>query len=187
MKENLVRKAVPPERAVVALPGYPAEIGRGLWAMEECRQRTLRSLKGITPEAIDRVEPPQKNSIGSLLYHIAAIEMDWLCVEILEMQRNFPPEVQALLPYPVKNEQGLLTPAAGVLLEAHLERLRKTREIFLTAFRNISLSDFYHPRILPKYTVTPEWVLYHLIQHESQHRGQIITLRNAAEWRVERP
>jgi uncharacterized damage-inducible protein DinB len=31
------------------------------------------------------------------------------------------------------------------------------------------------------YSCTPEWVLHHLIQHETEHRGQIMTIRTQAE------
>ncbi len=36
---------------VAPLPDYEAEIGRGLWAMEEARRRTLEALEGIDERA----------------------------------------------------------------------------------------------------------------------------------------
>lgn len=32
-------------------------------------------------------------------------------------------------------------------------------------------------RHTPGYNVSPEWVLYHLEQHEDEHRGEITTIR----------
>jgi uncharacterized damage-inducible protein DinB len=42
----------------------------------------------------------------------------------------------------------------------------------------MTLEDFRRPRHFPgQYDVTPEWVLYHLMEHEAEHRGHIQTLR----------
>ncbi|MBP1082581.1 DinB family protein [Bacillus gobiensis] len=35
--------------------------------------------------------------------------------------------------------------------------------------------------MLADYDVTPEWVVYHLIEHESYHRGQIFQLLSHIE------
>jgi uncharacterized damage-inducible protein DinB len=41
----------------------------------------------------------------------------------------------------------------------------------------MSLAEFRRPRQGPSYTVTPEWVIHHLTQHEAEHRGQIVQLK----------
>jgi uncharacterized damage-inducible protein DinB len=41
-------------------------------------------------------------------------------------------------------------------------------------------ADFRRLRHLPKYDVSPEWVLHHLLQHEAEHRGQINLLKRKA-------
>jgi uncharacterized damage-inducible protein DinB len=165
--------------ATHALDGYVPEIGRSLWALEETRRRTKSVLKNIDPVAIDRVPLHGGNRIGTLLYHIAEIEMDWLYVEVL--QCALPPEVQALFPYQVQDAQSPLTEVLGIGLDEHLRRLDATRAIFLRTFREMTLEEFRRLRRLDSYDVTPEWVVYHLIQHESEHRGQIAQLRKAAQ------
>ena len=122
------------------------------------------------------------NSIGALLYRIAAIEADWLYVDALE-GRPFPPEIEALFPDDVRNDQGQLSSAHGASLAAHLQRLDAVRAVLLAEFRELSLADFYRLRDLPDYTVTPEWVLHHLMQHEAEHRGEIGMLRVLADQR----
>jgi uncharacterized damage-inducible protein DinB len=167
-------------RKILHLPpmeGYPGEIGGWMAALEEARRRTLRAIAGLDPRVVDRSDGAG-NSIGTLLYHIALIEMDWLFAEIVE--EPFPAEVVELFPFDVRDAEGRLTPVTGVDLADHRERLRRTRGIFLEAMRRISPGDYHRPRILPSYSVTPAWVLHHLMQHEAEHRGQIIDIAGRA-------
>ena len=147
------------------------EIGRALWLLEGARRRLRRTLADLDESLLDWEPYPGGNSIGTLLYHIAAIEIDWLFCEVLEQE--FPAEVQAMLPYPVRDESGRLFPVTAVSLTTHLQRLDTARQLLLDVYANLTLADFRRARTLPQYHVTPEWVLYHLTQHETEHRGQI--------------
>ncbi|MDQ3397027.1 MAG: DinB family protein [Deinococcota bacterium] len=159
--------------------GYEAEIGLFLAALDDTRRRTKKSLSGLPDAAVDWTVAPNTNSTGTLLYHLAAIETDWLYSEILE--QPFPEHVMALFPHDVRDEQGRLSVVAGVSLQEHLARLDATRAIFLAALQGMTPTDFYRVRHLPDYDVTPAWVLHHLMQHEAEHRGQLLTLRMMAE------
>jgi uncharacterized damage-inducible protein DinB len=165
---------------VEALPGYEPEVGRHLWMLEETRGRTKECLEGVNPDVLDWTPQPSANSIAALLYHIAAIEADWLFVEVLEEQ-TFPPEVVALFPEEVRDEAGRLVTARGTSLAESLDRLDVVRGHVVAAFREMTLAEFRRGRDFPDYSVTPEWVLYHLIQHEAEHQGQIGLLRDLAE------
>lgn len=157
---------------VEALPGYEPEIGRLIWMLEENRGRTRRAVENIPAEAIDWVPAPGVNSIGALLYHIAGVELDWLFVEVLE--QDFPPDLAALFP---EDDAARLAEARGMHLEAHLQRLDTVRQRLLETFQGMTIADYRRPRTLEKYDVTPEWVLYHLLEHEAAHRGEISNLR----------
>lgn len=159
-----------------ATPTGAAEIAPWLWALEDARGRTLAALEGLTPAVLDWTPPAGENTIGTLLYHIAAIELDWLQAEVLE-QPDFPPEVAALFPLDVRDDAGRLTPCAGLDLAAHLDRLARTRARLLATFRSMTLAEFRRVRHLRDYDVTPEWVLHHLMQHEAEHRGEIGVVR----------
>jgi uncharacterized damage-inducible protein DinB len=177
----MVMTNVTKEQLVVAgLPDYEPEIGRLLWMLEETRQRTKRGLEGLTDDLLAWSPAPTENTIGALIYHIAAIEADWLYVEILEGQ-PFPPDIVAIFPEDVRDEHWRLAAAHGTSLAANLDRLDSVRERLLAAFRGMSLAEFRRIRDLPDYGVTPEWVLHHLMQHEAEHRGQIGVIRGLAE------
>lgn len=153
------------------LPTLDPAIGRALWQLQGARGRLMEALDGLDETMLDCEPYPDGNSVGTLLYHIAAIELDWLYCEVLEQE--FPPEVQALLPYPVRDESGRLFPVTAVSLPTHRHRLNTARQMLLDVYANLTLDDFRRARQLPQYHVTPEWVLYHLTQHETEHRGQI--------------
>jgi uncharacterized damage-inducible protein DinB len=147
------------------------EIGRALRRLEGARGRLNETLAKLDPEWLDWEPYPSGNSVGTLLYHIAAIEIEWLyCVVVVQ---EFSAEANALVPHPIRDETGRLSPVGGVSLPNHLQRLDAARQLLLDVYADLTLADFRRARQLPQYHVTPEWVLYHLTQHETEHRGQI--------------
>ena len=159
---------------------YEPEIGRWLWALHDGRNRTRETLEGLPAATLDWRPDYGGNSIGTLLYHVAAIEMDWLYTEILESD-SYPPEMAEMFPHDVRDNNGLLVPVLGESIERHWERLDWVRALLLDAFQSMSLQEFRRPRRLAEYDVTPEWVLHHLIQHEAEHRGQMGEIRVIAQ------
>jgi uncharacterized damage-inducible protein DinB len=163
------------ERTLLVSPlqGYQEEIGRWLWCLEDVRRTLLKELTGISQSTLD-AKVDERQTIGSLLYHIALVEADWLFEEVLCTE--WDPEIRSLFPLESRSEDGTLPHIEGQSLEEHFYRLNKVREVFLSHFRSMDLMDWRKPRALEHYDVTPEWVVYHLIEHESQHRGQIFQL-----------
>lgn len=158
---------------VSSLPEYEEEIGRWLWCLEDVRRTLKTELIGISQSKLD-TKIDERQTIGSLLFHIALVEADWLYVEVLGAE--WDPEIRSLFPLESHSEDGSLTHIEGQSLEEHFYRLNKVREVFLFHFRSMDLTDWRKPRVLEHYDVTPEWVVYHLIEHESHHRGQIFQL-----------
>ncbi|MFC5649971.1 DinB family protein [Paenibacillus solisilvae] len=160
---------------VTPLPGYVEEIGRWLWCLEDVRHTLIARLTGTSQSILD-MKIDGRHTIGSLLYHIALIEADWLYVEVLGTE--FDPDIRSLFPQEPRSGNNSLTHIEGESLEEHVHRLNTVREVFLSHFRSMDLADWRKPRVLEHYEVTPEWVVYHLIEHESNHRGQIFQLLN---------
>jgi len=153
-------------------------IGVWLWALNDARRRTNLILHDLPAEAIDWRPAGSAQSIGSILYHLALIEADWLYTEVLE--QPLPDQLAALFPYDARDQHGLLTAIHGVTLDQHLARLDTVRQHILATYRAMDLHDFRRVRHLPDYDVTPEWVLHHLTQHEAEHRSEIAALRASA-------
>lgn len=161
----------PPRESLVAgaIEGYEPEVGAALWRLQEARERTMRLLSEVKGEWLDRATGG--NSIGSVLYHVALIEADWLFSEILE--QGLPAELARLFPVEHRDEAGVLSVLAGETLEQHLERLVAIRAVVLERLRGMTGADFHRARVLPAYDVTPAYVLHHLAQHEAEHRAEV--------------
>jgi uncharacterized damage-inducible protein DinB len=159
--------------------GAAPVVGRWLWMLADARQRTLRSLRDLPDEAVDWEAPEGGNSIGTLLAHLAAIEMDWLFSEVQEAA--LPPAILALLPPDVRDPDGRLVAVHGMPLAVHLDRLAQTRAVLVKALQGMTTAELRRLRHLPEMEVTPEWVLHHLLQHEAEHRGELGVIRAHAE------
>lgn len=161
------------------LADYPQAIAEALWRLQDARQRTLNALANLPDEALDWQATGLQNTIGTLLYHIATIEIDWLYSEVLE--QDWSPELEMLFCYPVRDDDGRLYAVTEVSLSKHLSRLEWTRNHLLECLKQITLEGYRRLRNLPRYDVTPEWVLHHLAQHEAEHRGEILAIRTLYE------
>lgn len=158
------------------------EVGRWLAALEDGRRDTLRELDRVTPQVLDWYPGAPLNSIGSLLYHIALIEADWVAAEILGLDE--PPELVALLPWPDRepgdgagNERHL-SRVDGQSLDEHRGRLAGVRSFTLEHLKPMTNEDFHRVRRLEHYDAAPDWVLHHILQHEAEHRSHIAWLRD---------
>lgn len=165
--------------AVTGVAAREPAIGQVLWMLEETRGRTLDAVAGLDSDILEWEPPFEGNSIASLLYHIPAIEADWLYVEVLQAE-SFHKELIPFFPVDVTEPDGHLARWRGESLQALRERLRSVRLELLDAFTTMSFEDYCDPRSLPEYDVTPEWVLYHLLQHENEHLGEIGVVKQLA-------
>lgn len=162
---------------VTPLDNHSPLVGRWLAYMNLIRERTLEDVGGLSTEALDHTTPEQINSIGTLLYHIAVIELNWLYCEILE--QDFPKDIMAHFPYDDRDETGRLTQVRGWELGRYLEVLELVRNDYIKKLKDVDDAEFLRPRELPSYVVTPEWVCWHLLEHEAGHLGQIRTLKTS--------
>jgi uncharacterized damage-inducible protein DinB len=153
------------------------EIGVWMAALEDGRERTKKVIAGLRRDELEWVDPRFPNTIGTLLYHIAAIELDWLYAEILV--REFPDDAGDWFPLDVRDGTGRLSPMRGEELERPEARLAYVREKLLGVLATMPESEFRRPRTLEAYDVQPQWVVHHLLQHEAEHRAQISMLREA--------
>jgi uncharacterized damage-inducible protein DinB len=152
------------------------EVGRWLSAMEDCRRDTLKAVEGLVDSALGMRPPGSDNDIGSVLYHVALIEADWLLVDIFGEDVASSTQA-ALLPFTDRDAAGQLTHVGGESLAQHLDRLAAVRAVLLDRLRPMREADFHRPRARPDYDVSPAWVIHHLLQHEAEHRSEIVWLR----------
>lgn len=169
------------DRIMAPLEASHPELGRWLWALDDTRARTKEAVAGLSQDALDWMGAGVENAIGSLLYHIALIEADYLYADILGVP--YPDWLEGALPWPDRDTDGRLSVVTGVSLADHIARLDRVRGEFLRLVSPLSASDMEAVRDLPEYgyRTSPAWVLHHLMQHEAEHRGQITTIRGLQE------
>lgn len=163
---------------VSVLEGFSPSWGAALWEMEDTRRRTLQALEGLDESLLDTIPAGGDNNIGSLLYHLALIEADWLYADILTI--DYPEWVLVSFPEDARGAEGTLTRPKATLA-THLERLALVRSHFLTDLTAMSEEEFTRSRKSESGVSTPQWVLHHLKQHEAEHRGQIQMIRTILE------
>ena len=143
--------------AIHSLEGYAAPVGYALACLEKERERTRETVAELSVEALDAHADGFPNSIGTLLYHVAAIELDWLYTEILE--RGIPDSFTALFSVDVRDGDGRLSSVSGTELSEYLRRLDTVRQALFVNLQDMNSEDFYRLRHLDPYDVNPAWVL----------------------------
>ncbi len=157
------------------LTGDP-EIGRWLAALEEVRRDTLKVLSDIPADAVDRDPGDGGDSIGTVLYHVALVEVDWVFSDVLDREAEISRD---LFPGNDRGDDGRLTPVFGESMGQHLDRLARTRAMVLGELTSMSPDDFRRARARNDYDVSADWVVFHLIDHEVEHRVRLSALREA--------
>ncbi len=89
---------------VSTLPGYDEEIGRWLWCLEDVRRTLIIGIDWNQPKYTRFEKSMKRQTIGSMLYHIALIEADWLYEEVLVTE--WDSEISALFPVGCRAEDG---------------------------------------------------------------------------------
>lgn len=157
------------------IPCTEPRIATYLAMLEDCRRDTKTTVQDMDEESLAWRLAERDSSTSDLLYHIAFVEADWLYAEVL--QESVPRKLAEYLPHEDRDAAGRLNHAAGETLESLVSRLDAVRVNLMTTYGSMDYADFRRLRRLPKYEVSPEWVIYHLLEHEAEHRGQIRLLK----------
>jgi uncharacterized damage-inducible protein DinB len=147
-----------------------------LGMLNKTRLSTLQRIKNLTVEELDWQCRPGWNTIGALLSHTMALE-HYFRIEFVEGRKLTPEEEEKWLP---ALDLGIHVPKLIQKLPAEFyqKEFAEARRLFLMSFKNIDL-DAFTRRIDgydPQEGCNLAWVLYHMIEDEIQHRGQISLL-----------
>ena len=146
----------------------PADLALLLAQMIEVRSKLLGIIDTITEETLDFTPSDRKiETIGTLLLHIAAVEWSWILEDIYEKEFDYEKwkhafPLRSTVNLPQLKKQGK---------KFYLKKLSKVRD---KAFEKLSEEKNLSRIVTIKnneYSI--EWILFHLIEHESIHIGQI--------------
>ncbi len=168
--------------------GYrSATVARFLWQMDEQRRALIEDTRALTPGELAWQPAPGMNTIGMLLAHIAYAEshltqvgLEGKATSDTKTEIGLSAEEEGLPLAPGAPPSPALASRDLAWFDALLERARAhTRRVAMT----LGEDDLAHEvrRQRPDGTrrvFNVGWVLYHMLEHEAGHRGQITLLRH---------
>jgi len=145
--------------------------------LQDTRHVTLQIVDRLGEDEVNWQPLPGWNTIGALLDHIAAIE-HYFRIEFVEERKLTDSELERWTAAMDMGEH--LPKLIGIkTIENYRTTLNESRELLLTALQQISFADFTKRR--PDYDDVEgcnlAWVLYHMMEDEIYHRGQISMIR----------
>ena len=163
--------------SIEPVSGLPPRIGLYFAQMEDVRRVTKKYISGLSPEQLSWYPNDRVESVGTLLLHIAAVELSWIGEDI--MRRRMPEEW--VFAFPIRFN---IPQVSGQPLSFFIEKLDTVREETRRTLATLTDADLGRA-VTPlddaespgaeQYTI--EWILYHLVEHEAHHRGQIAQMK----------
>ncbi|QYR21295.1 DinB family protein [Paenibacillus sp. sptzw28] len=164
---------------ITDVDGFTPQIGRLVSMMNYARMTTLNTVKGLTTQQLDYLHDDQSNSIGSLLMHLAAVELGYQ-LETFERRKPNAEELQKWQPAFELGDLGRKE-IKGYSLDFYINELDAMRQSTLNEFRKRSDEWLY--------VESPFWggkqanhyfMWFHVYEDEINHRGQMRWLRKRA-------
>ena len=163
-----------PSYRIEPLPGYTPTIGRLVGMLRYARKTTLAAVEGLSIAQLDHLHDDASNSIGALLAHMAVVER---CYQVLmfEERQASPLELAAWEPAITLGDEGrrLLRDKS---IEHYLHDLSEARRLTLEALATRD-DDWLEQPMPAAPPLNAHWGLFHIVEDEISHRGQIRWLR----------
>ena len=169
-------------KVLVPAPGVSPGIGFYLAGMEEVRDQLRETITGMTDEQISRRAVPEAHSIGALALHIGEAEWWWIQCNVsghkLTDEDRSAPHWDVL-----KDPDGFA--GKGYSADFCLQQIDRIREQTRGTLASLGDADlervFSFERRGKTHEQSLRWILHHLIDHEAQHKGQILMLKRLLE------
>ena len=170
-----------------------AAAARTMAQMDDQTRRLLEATRDMSAAELEWQPAPGANSIGMLLTHIAVAEVHMTDVGLARLANSDVPAVLGLrtdddgLPLPPEGRPPAILAGHGI--EWFHELLRKSRAH--TRGVAMRLTDEDLPRLVTRprpdgstRVFSVDWMLYHLLEHQAGHLGQILLLRHLCRVRA---
>ncbi len=160
-------------------PNFSEQIGFLVGGMTEVREQLSDAVKDLSNEEISAKVLPNVHSIGQLILHNAEAEWWWLKVVLAEQDLD-EEEARREAFWDVLLDEDFSS--KNYSAEFCINRINKVRENcfeVLKEFSDVDLGRFFgwNKHDGSRTEVTLRWILHHLIDHEAQHKGQILMLK----------
>ena len=164
------------QRVLTPHPGLSTGIGYYLASMEEVRGQLVAAVKDIPNDVIGKPAFLGAHSIGGLVLHIGEAEWFWMQMVVsghqLTEEDEKAPYWDILDNVDFVARNGYTT--AFCLQE--IEKIRNQTRDVLFSYSDKDLERMYERPDKPL-VHNLRYILHHLIDHEAQHKGQILMLK----------
>ena len=165
-------------RVLTPHPGLSTGIGYYLGGMEEVRRQVAVAVKDMSDDQIGRPAFLGAHSIGGLVLHIG--EAEWFWMKMVVSGHELTEEVKNAPYWDILDDLERVA-RNGYTAEfclSEIEKIRNQTRDVLFSYNDKDLErivTFERRGQATEYNL--RYILHHLIDHESQHKGQIFMLK----------
>ena len=160
-------------------PNFPREIGFYLSGMEEVREQLREAVKDLSAKETSAKLMPNVHSIGQLILHNAEAEWWWIECVVSGTGLDEEKATQEIFwdildddDFASKNYSSeFCVDTADEVRSSCFETLKPLKDEDLDRYFGWTGRDG------KEREKTLRWILHHLIDHEAQHKGQILMLK----------
>jgi uncharacterized damage-inducible protein DinB len=175
--------------ALPPVDGYDPETQRTVAflaaSLDDQTRRIRTSVQDLPVEILEWQEAPERNTVGMLLAHMAVAEAWWIQAGAKGIGDR--EEISGILRAVIgieAQDDGMPLPAGGTHPEVlrgksaadYLALLDRARVATHAVLRSWSDAELDTAIPLRERSVTPGWILYHVLEHTVAHYGQILLL-----------
>jgi uncharacterized damage-inducible protein DinB len=159
-------------------PGLSTGIGYYMSGMEEVRGQVIDAVKDIPNDIIGKPAFLGAHSIGGLVLHIG--EAEWFWVKMVVSGHKLTDEDRSAAYWDILDEVDRVSTRhyTTEFCLQEIEKIRNQTRDLLFTFNDSDLERIISFERRGKTTEhSLRWILHHLIDHEAQHKGQILMLK----------
>jgi uncharacterized damage-inducible protein DinB len=155
------------------------------WMLEDIRKETLKGVEHLSKEQLFKNPIEDEYPIGAYLMHLAEVDISWL--EIISGVKQ-PDDLKKKSYYdkwydaPENSEP----PRMPLEVNEYLETIAAARKNFLDYVSSLKESDLEEVIVWKgargERKFSRKWIIYHILEHEAHHRGQMFLLIRKAGW-----
>ena len=163
------------QETLTPVEGAPEQIGFYLAGMEEVRGQLRDAVAELSDEVAHAKLRDDTHSIVQLILHCGEAEFWWIQCVVNGRDPSDAPSYWDVLKEGNESSKGFSAQTAV----AEIDLLStKTRQL-LSGFSDEDLDKYYERKGSDGnvYSRSLRWILHHLIDHEAQHKGQILMLK----------
>jgi uncharacterized damage-inducible protein DinB len=153
--------------------------------LEDVRKETLDGVSHLSKEHLFQAPIAGEFSIGSYLMHFAECDVSWLeTLSGIEQTEEIKKKSYYNVWYDPSEKPS--PPSEPLEINVYLDTIAETRKNFLDYVSTLTDEDLESEVTIKRKSgerkLKKKWIIYHIIEHEAHHRGQMFMLIRKAGW-----